>query len=176
MILKVEKVPSRVLTSVAKPVKAFDGRLLKLISDMEDTLRAAHDPEGVGLAAPQVGVSLALFITRPDKRAKMRAYANPQIVKMEGESEQMKSGPKTTLEGCLSVDKIWSPLSRPQKVLLSYQAPDGKRHEEWFEGFKAVIVQHEVDHLNGILFTARAMEQHAKLFEERDGAFEEISI
>lgn len=176
MILAVEKVPSTVLTSIAKPVTSFNAKLHKLISDMEDTLRAAHDPEGVGLAAPQVGVSLAVFITRPDKRAKMRAYINPKILKMEGDSEKINHGPKTTLEGCLSVDKIWSPLSRPQKVLLSYQTPDGKRQEEWFEGFKAVIVQHEVDHLNGILFTARAMEQNAKLFEERDGAFEELSI
>ncbi len=176
MILAVEKVPSTVLTAIAKPVKAFDTKLHKLIADMGDTLRAAHDPEGVGLAAPQVGVSLAVFITRPDKRAKIRAYINPQIIKSEGVSESKKNGPKTTLEGCLSVDRIWSPLARPQKVLLSYQTPEGNKQEEWFEGFKAVIVQHEVDHLNGVLFTARAMEQNAKLFEERDGAFEELSI
>ncbi len=178
MILPVVKVPNPVLTSQVKPVKKFDAKLSKLIKDMGDTLVAARDPEGVGLAAPQIGLGIALFVTRPDKRAKIRAYINPLILKIEelALTGKKQDNHKTTLEGCLSIDRIWSPITRPQRVLMSFQTPDGEKHEEWFEGFKAVIMQHEVDHLNGILFTARAMEQKSPVYEEHDGELNEIEV
>ncbi len=179
MILPIVKVPNKVLNTPTKQVKNFDTKLKKLISDMTDTLLSAKDPEGVGLAATQVGVGLSVFITRPDKRAKVREYINPIILEIEdiemNRSKDNDNG-KTTLEGCLSVDRIWSPIERPQRVLLAYQRLDGTKHEEWFEGFKAVIIQHEVDHLNGILFTSRAMEQNSPLYEEKNGELEEMKV
>ncbi|MBP9690777.1 peptide deformylase [Candidatus Woesebacteria bacterium] len=178
MILPVVKVPNTVLTTQVKPVKKFDAKLRKLIKDMGDTLIAARDPEGVGLAAPQIGLGIALFVTRPDKRAKIRAYVNPVILKIEELAQDGKKQDKhkTTLEGCLSIDRIWSPIMRPQRVLMSYQTPDAVKHEEWFDGFKAVIMQHEVDHLNGILFTTRAMQQNSTVYEEKDGELLEIEV
>ena len=175
MILPLVKVPHNVLSSTAKPVKNFDEKLRKLVKDLTETLVSAKDREGVGLAAPQVGVGISLFVTRPDKRSKVREYINPQLLKIVDIPVEKKNG-KTTLEGCLSVDRIWSPITRPQKVLLAYQTLDGSKHEEWFEGFKAVIMQHEVDHLNGILFTTRAMEQHSPLYEEKNGELHEIEV
>lgn len=178
MILPVVKVPAKVLTTPVKKVTKFDAKLVKLIRDMGDTLIAAKDPEGVGLAATQVGVNLSLFITRPDKRSKIRAYINPEILQFEKSAieNQKKDDDRTTLEGCLSIDRIWAPIERPQRVLMRYQTIDEKTHEEWFEGFKAVIMQHEVDHLNGILFTSRALEQNATVYEEEGGELHEIKL
>lgn len=175
MILPLVKVPNKVLSAPAKPVKLFDDKLKKLVRDMSETLLAAKDPEGVGLAAPQIGVGINLFVTRPDKRAKVREYINPKFLQIVDIPVEKKDG-KITMEGCLSVDRIWSPIERPQKVLMQYQTLDGMTHEEWFVGFKAVIMQHEMDHLNGILFTARAMEQHSHLYEEKNGELHELEV
>jgi len=178
MILPVVKVPNSVLLKSAKPVKRFDAKLLKLIRDMGDTLLAARNPEGVGLAAPQIGVDLALFVTRPDKRSKLRAYINPQILQIEDTEAHTKDEKKekTTMEGCLSIDRIWSPIVRPQRILMKYQTSDEVVHEEWLQGFKAVIMQHEIDHLNGILFTRRALEQQSVVYEEKNGELQEIEV
>lgn len=177
MVLPIVKIPNKVLNTKTKPVKKFDGKIQKLIEDMEETLISQTDPEGVGLAATQVGLSISLFIMKPSKTAPSRAFVNPQIKEVVSEGEE-KAGKKdkSSLEGCLSIDRIWSPIRRPQKVLLAYQDQEGNNKEEWFEGFDAVIVQHEVDHLEGILFTQRALEQNKKIFKEIDGELEPIDI
>ena len=176
MILQIVKVPDKVLTTPVKQVEKITPKIRKLIDDMSETLIAQIEPEGVGLAAPQVGESLALFITRPDAKAPVKAYINPEIVKIETMAKEKSKKNKTTLEGCLSVDRVWSPVDRPQKVLLSYQDIKGSVHEEWFERFDAVIIQHEMDHLKGVLFTQRAIEQNKPIFEEIDGELEEVQF
>ena len=177
MILPVVKIPNKILLQKAKKVVKFDSKFLKLIKNMSDTLIASKNPEGVGLAAPQVGISIRLFVTRPTKRSKVRSYINPIILKVDriDSSKSEKKG-TYTLEGCLSLDRIWSPITRSLKIHLQYQTFDKKMHIEWFEGFKATIMQHEIDHLNGILFTKRAVEQHSLVYEERNGKLEEIRI
>lgn len=177
MIVPITKVPNPVLFQKAKSVVKFDAKLKKLIVDMGDTLIASKNPEGVGLAAPQVGISLQIFVTRPTKTSKVRAYINPEITAVE-EQEPATSDDeeKSTLEGCLSVDRIWSPITRSKRVRMRYKDENGKSHESWFEGFKATIMQHEVDHLNGILFTRRALEQNSPVYEERNGKLEEVRI
>lgn len=76
---------------------------------------------------------------------------------------------KQHFEGCLSIPKIWSPVKRSKKILLEYQTTEGEKKSEWFSAFDAIIIQHEVDHLNGILFTQRALEQKSQLYEEKKG-------
>jgi len=181
MILPVVKIPAKNLFTPSKKVVKFDQKLHRLVRDMKNTLIAAHDPEGVGLAAVQVGINIRLFIIRPKKREKIKIFINPEILKIESGTKsktenKQKVETKTTLEGCLSVDKIWSEISRPQKIHLKYQTIDEAMHEEWFEGFEAVIVQHEVDHLDGILFTRRALEQNTTLFEEKRGKLHKIEL
>jgi len=182
-MLKIVNAPNKILTSPARKVIKFDKKLAILVKEMKQTLTSQVDPQGVGLAAPQVGVDLALFIMKPYEKAKTEVMINPKIIEtfeVKPHSAPSSRGsvrgkkPTTKLEGCLSVPKIWSPLTRPQKVLLEYQDLEGTVKSEWFSGFEATIVQHEVDHLQGVLFTQRALEQNSGLFEEKEGELKKI--
>lgn len=178
--MKIVQIPNPVLTTPVNPVEKIDNKIKQLVYDMEETLIACVDPQGVGLAAPQVGVSLALFIIRPEEDSDTEVFINPKII--EHETSNIKLDKKAEkkrneqLEGCLSIPKIWSPVRRPDKVLVEYQDLTGERHTEWVTGFKAVIIQHEVDHLNGILFTQRAVEQNIPLFEEKKDELKKIDF
>lgn len=177
-MLKIVNAPHKVLTTAARKVTKFDKKLAHLIKEMKETLAAQKDPQGVGLAAPQVGVDLALFIMKPYEKSKTEVIINPKIIKtFNGKTSKVNKGKKsgTKLEGCLSVPKIWSPLTRSTKVLLEYQDMTGAVMQRWFSGFEAIIVQHEVDHLQGILFTQRALEQNSGLFEEHEGELKKIN-
>lgn len=177
MVLPIVKIPNQILTTPTKAVKVVDAKIQKLLKDMEETLIAQTDPEGVGLAATQVGLNISLFIMKPSKTSEARAFINPAIKEMISSTQKIaEKKDKSSLEGCLSIDKIWSPIRRPQKILLSYIDYKGVAKEEWFEGFNAVIVQHEVDHLHGILFTQRALEQNKKIFKEINGELEPIDM
>ncbi len=187
-MLKIVTVPNPILTQLVKKVKKFDQELKDLIAEMEKTLEAQVDPQGVGLAAPQVGLSHALFIIKPSKKAKCEAFINPRILKaMENTPEVLrdkssnstsgvkaKKKQKTKLEGCLSIPKIWGPVERAKKVYLEYQDLNNRLHRKWFSGFKAIVIQHEIDHLSGILFSQRVLEQKGKLFEEKEGKLEKL--
>lgn len=181
--MKIVTTPNDVLTTVAKPVKSFDKKLKKLISDMEVTLANTSDPVGVGLAAPQVGLSLRLFLARPTEKAPMMHFINPVIEEIS-ELKQKNSKDKEDkkiLEGCLSIPNIWGHVTRPQKLKLSYQDMNGKSYKQTYTGFMATIIQHEVDHLNGVLFTSHVLSQKEKLYRshtnsEGDEEFEEISL
>lgn len=169
-MLKIVLVPNSVLTSHVQPVTVFNSELLKLISEMKETLRAQIDPMGVGLAAPQVGKSIALFIMKPTRKADISVYINPKILEIkEIKKRSAKKSKKTPLEGCLSIPRIWGPVKRSKKLHLQYQTETGEQKQEWISGFEAVIIQHEIDHLHGVLFTQRALEQKTQLYEENDG-------
>jgi len=180
-MLKIVNVPNQILTVSAKPVVKIDQKILTLIGKMDKTLAAQVDPQGVGLAAPQVGENLAIFVIKPNPGAKTEAFINPKVIKHEtGNIKHAASGTnqkkaRTKLEGCLSIPRIWGPVKRSGRILLEYQTVTGQKKTAWFSGFKAVIIQHEVDHLNGILFTQRSLEQKAPLYEEKGGKLEKIS-
>lgn len=170
-MLKIVSVPNPVLAKKAGAVVSFDSKLKKLVLEMEEALVACVDPQGVGLAAPQVGVSLALFIVKPSPEADTRVFINPKILEIKDvppPEPSTKRKKDAQLEGCLSVPRVWSPIKRSKSVLVEYQDIEGTKHVERIEGFDAVIIQHEVDHLNGVLFTQRAVEQSATIYEEKD--------
>lgn len=191
--MKIVQAPASVLSQQAKPVEKIDKSIKKLLKDMEITLGEAKDPEGVGLAAPQVGISQQIFIIREAPKAPLLTFINPEVVafsdpkpaketlpagKQEDESEK-KGG--VQLEGCLSLKDIWGVVTRHEEVTLSYLDEKGQKHEKKFGGFLATIIQHEFDHLNGILFTKRVIEQKNLLYQSiknRKGEieFEEITI
>jgi peptide deformylase len=148
---------------------------------MEESLDFATDPVGVGLAAPQIGKSLAIFIIKPTEKSKTQAFINPQIKKFEQEKNSKLKGKTKKLEGCLSLHNIWGEVERAKVVWLEYLDETGKPHHKKFTGFIATIIQHEVDHLNGILFPKRVLEQKGILYESKKNSkgediFEELTI
>ena len=173
-------VPQKVLSAPASNVTAFDRKLVELLQHMHETLLATTDPKGVGLAAPQVGVGLRIFITKPTAKAEIRDFINPIILTLDGKTNGVPER-ENKLEGCLSIPKIWGSVHRAKTLTLRYQDPTGQSHEEEFSGFLATIIQHETDHVNGILFTQRVLEQKEKLYQtgtddEGKEVLEEISL
>lgn len=169
-------VPNPILTTPSKPVTKFDGDLTKLIKEMKKTLFAAVNPKGVGLAATQVGVGLRVFLTRPMETSRVRVFINPEILSSEGAAD-----PNKKLEGCLSIPNVWGNVHRTESLTLRYQDESGQVRQEEFTGFLATIIQHETDHLNGILYTQRVLEQKEKLYQavtDEDGkeVLEEIKL
>ena len=141
-VLEITELPDRVLKQVGAPVERFDAGLGRLVSDMFETMYAA---EGVGLAAPQVGHSLRLFVM--DCEGLKLVAANPEILSAEGEQEGE--------EGCLSVGKIHAPLRRAARVRLRAQDASGEWFEREAEGLAARCFLHETDHCDGTLFIDR---------------------
>lgn len=144
MIYPIVKYGSGVLEKAAEPVTEFDGTLEKLVQDMFESMYAA---QGVGLAAPQIGIlkQLAVIdITAGEKPGTKLVLVNPKILRVEGR--------QTHEEGCLSLPGYRSPLARPQRVSVRAQDLKGKWFEMTGEDLLARAFCHEVDHLHGKLF------------------------
>jgi len=170
-------VPNIVLTTPAKVVGKIDKKILQIIDRMKQELVDTENPRGVGLAAPQIAVPLKIFITRSTPATPIEVFINPEIIWASKELSEISrpdnSKPslrhEKKLEGCLSLPKIWGYLKRPKKVKLRYLDVNGKQHEKEFTGFMATIVQHETDHVYGILYTKRVLEQGQKFYQiEKD--------
>lgn len=135
---------SPVLRENCEPVEKIDDRVKKLVRDMFDTLRKAN---GLGLAAPQVGVNLRVFIidlTQVDFDAEPLVFINPEIIE--------KKGNVLGEEGCLSFPGLYFDVPRAEEVVVEYQDLEGKRKRLKAFGMTARAIQHENDHLNGVLF------------------------
>lgn len=128
------------LHKVCRPVEKFDNKLAILLDDMHETLDKA---QGVGLAAPQVGMCRRIFIMHLDE-GKIEAI-NPEIL--------LKSGKQRVQEGCLSCPNVWGYVTRPEKAVLKAQDRDGNWYTKEFTGLGAQCVCHENDHLDGHVFT-----------------------
>ena len=138
-IIKITEYPAEVLGKIGQPVTAFDDELAKLCDDMFETM---YDAEGVGLAAPQIGLNLRLFVMDCDG-IKLIA-ANPEIIATDGE--------QSSHEGCLSVGKVPAVVVRPMKATLRAQDLSGEWFEKEAQGYAARAFLHETDHCNGTLF------------------------
>ncbi len=166
-MVKILNAPNTVLSASTKPYSFNDGTLLKLLREMTQALEAASDPKGVGLAAPQIGKSVAVFIAQPSEKGKVQVFVNPKILEREKLAPKNKRRKKSEkkLEGCLSLQNIWGEVQRDSAVTLSYSDEKGKKHTKKFKGFMATIVQHEVDHLEGVLFPKHVLEQKGQLYQ-----------
>lgn len=165
--------PNPVLITPTQKVNKIDKTIREIVSLMKKTLTDSDNPKGVGLAAPQIGIPLSIFITRPKETSTMEVFINPEITwrsKNLAEINREKSSKPSIkkdrkLEGCLSINNVWGHLRRPDKVRLKYMNMEGAWEENEFSGFMATIIQHETDHLSGILFTQRVLEQKEKLYK-----------
>ena len=138
-------VPDPILKQVSKPVETVDDDLRALMDDMLETMYAAP---GIGLAAIQVGVAkrvIVMDLAREGEPPAPRYFINPEILWASEETAPYE-------EGCLSVPEIYDEVERPARVKLRYLDYDGKQVEEDAEGLFAVCIQHEMDHLEGVLF------------------------
>jgi peptide deformylase len=137
--------PDPRLKKKSKPVAAVDAEVRQLMDDMLETMYAAP---GIGLAAPQIGELrrvVVLDIDREDVKTGPLFMANPEVIEASDEDA-------TYEEGCLSLPEHYSDVVRPAKVTVRYLDRDGKRQEMACEGLLSTCVQHEIDHLDGILF------------------------
>ncbi len=144
-IQKIVQYPDPVLRNQTEKITIFDKDLATLAQDMADTM---FDAPGVGLAAPQIGKSIKLIVidTTVNKEGEKQymAMVNPEIIAHEGT--------QVDEEGCLSIPELTSNVARFQSITVSYRNLQGEAHEISAENRLAVILQHEIDHLNGILF------------------------
>ena len=153
MQFEILKHPDERLRRKALPVDAFDDDLVHLFKRLEITMRAG--PGGVGIAAPQVGENSRLVVVdcseslRPCKNHGLLYLANPQIENSEGES--------LGREGCLSVPDWVGMVPRAKTIRLGYDDVHGERQIIEATGFEARVIQHEIDHLDGVLFTDRVI-------------------
>lgn len=151
--------PETLLKQKSQPVTTFDAELKQLADDMVETM---YDAPGVGLAAPQVGELKRLIVldcSAKEEPADLIVAVNPEIVAGEGESLEE--------EGCLSVPGFWASVKRRSKATMRYQDVDGNTHEREAEGLLAVCMQHEIDHLNGILFVDRLSPLKRSMFKKK---------
>ncbi len=175
MILPIVAYGDPVLKKEAEEIDQTFPKLMELIGDMYETMYAA---QGVGLAAPQIGKSIRMFVVdgspfaddeeeddEPDPKAAgienfKKVFINPIIEEEEGEEWGFH-------EGCLSIPKIREEVFRKEKVHISYYDENFEFHEEVFEGYAARIIQHEYDHVDGILFTDHLSPLKRRLLTKR---------
>ena len=144
-IREILTVPNPTLKLVSAPVESVDDELRALMDDMLETM---YDAPGIGLAAIQVGVPkrvIVMDLAGEDEEPAPRFFANPEILESVEETQPYQ-------EGCLSVPEIYDEVERPSRVKLRYLNYEGEEVVEWAEGLYAVCIQHEMDHLQGVLF------------------------
>ena len=150
MILPIYTLGQPVLRKVAEEITPEYPNLKELIENMYETMEKA---DGVGLAAPQVGLPIRMFVIdldclsdeMPEYKDFRITFINPEILEVGGEEESYE-------EGCLSLPGIHETVKRMNKVHMRYQDADFVEHDEWIDGFQARVVQHEYDHLDGKVF------------------------
>jgi len=174
MIQKIIDTKDARLKTKSKEVKSVDKKVLGIVADLVDTLRAQNDPEGVGLASPQIGKNLRIFVM--EKGKKLLTIINPKVLSVSEVPKAKRGRGTSIMEGCLSLPNFYTPLVRAAKIKIEYLNEFGQKVFGEFKGLDAQIVQHEIDHLNGITFLDRMFEQKKPLFEHMNGDWEEVDL
>lgn len=177
MIRKILSVQDPRLRQKSRAVVKFDKKIEKLVADMRQTLEAQKDPEGVGLAAPQIGEFVRVFVFR--NKGKVHMVINPEIVKKSRETNEPPKEDEDAeyiMEGCLSLPHYYGPVERSLSIELRYLRPDGSKKVQKFRGFPAQIIQHELDHLEGVIFVDQLIKQKRPLYQLHNNHWHEVEL
>lgn len=149
-----------ILTKKCRPVEHVNEKIITLLDDMAETMQEA---QGVGIAAPQVGMLRQVCVCIPDPEEepdRIVELINPEIIESEGEQEGY--------EGCLSVPHLIGKVHRPERVRVRTLDREGNTVVYEFSGFGAVVASHEMDHLQGILYTEKAEDLHDPALDQEE--------
>ncbi|MBI2196831.1 peptide deformylase [Candidatus Daviesbacteria bacterium] len=172
-MLSVVKAPDPKLRVKTKPVKKINQALKNTLREMVRLTKTFKEPEGVGLASTQVGLAESFFVAKDT--TKFIPVINPKIIFVGKRTKQY-------FEGCLSVPNMWGEVRRATNIKVSYLDNQGQTITVPLKGVLAWIFQHEIDHLNGILFSDRVLEQKGKFYKytgkDKTGTdvFQEVTI
>lgn len=182
---KIITVPDPILRKISELIEKIDKKTLKIIRDLESTLESSESPKGVGLSGVQIGKPIRVFCTylppsgnpsHQEEKPIIKTYINPEITKTSKEKTIGPDKKKPILEGCLSIPNIWGPVWRHKWVRLKWQTKEGRWQKAKFQHFESRVIQHELDHLNGILFTDFSLKDNLPLYEYQEEKLVEISL
>ena len=177
--------PHPTLRKKANPVTTVDKKLLQNIQLLIENLVLEKDPQGVGLAFPQINKSIRGFAFRPEtnkNKNAVRVFLNPKILSHSETQSFGENENEPDLEGCLSVPKFFAPIPRWDWLELEFQLVNDQQlisHKQRFSGYHARIVQHELDHLDGILFTDYVLQHDLPIYIQKHNklvAFEDKEL
>lgn len=155
-------VPNPILRAKSEPITAITLDIQEKVEELKDAMKAAHNPEGVGLSLPQIGYNLRGFVTYLDKR--MKVYLNPEIIDMSDETTLGGLPDRPTLEGCLSIPWLYGPVPRAKKIKIQAVDEHGVLFGKTLTSFPARLFLHEYDHLDGVLFTDYTLKNNLPLY------------
>lgn len=161
--MKILTVPNPILREKSKTIKKIDNKTKELIKLMEKSVNL----RGIGLSAVQIGEPIRLFIVRLAKEKTYTSFINPVIVQLSTELLNNVVDSKNPYEGCLSVPKYWGEVNRHKSIEISYDTIVNNEvvHKQGlFTSFSSIVIQHEYDHLEGILFIDRILQQNGILY------------
>jgi peptide deformylase len=178
--MEIVTAPNASLRQKAEPIKELDKKTVQFIKTLGTTLEQKQDPPGVGLAGPQVNKKLRAFAIRPVKNrgdsVPIKVFINPHITDHSQDKALGAKEGEPDLEGCLSIPNVYGPVPRWTWVELDYQVLENQKlvdKSKRFSDFPARIVQHELDHLEGVLFTDYLLEMDLPAYlQEKDQLIE----
>jgi len=176
--MQVLRAPNQALRAATKPIKKITPGLLQTLREMVKLTKTFKDPEGVGLASTQVGLDGKFFVAKKTGSSEVNDFnivINPEITWTSKRA-------KVYFEGCLSIPSYWGEVERYLMIKVKYMDSSGQIIQKTLKGLDAHIFQHEVDHLNGILFIDKVIQQKGKFYKvtgkDKTGAdiFEEVGL
>ncbi len=180
MIQKIITVPNPLLRQKSKVVAKVDKKIKKVIIDLLETVKNASEPAGLGLSAVQIGQPVRILVAKTKKE--FEVFINPEIIEASDKNlSQVLKKEEQFFEGCLSVPQIYGFVDRPYEIKLEWLDENGQKHVRNFKNRFSVCLQHELDHLEGILFIDCLLKQKGKIYElkkdkKNKEVFEEVEL